>query len=391
MLNRYPAQILFFCVLTLCALGYVMLSSAVSTTAASSLSSGGMAPIMKTQAIWLGIGIVVFIISAHASPTHVIRLALPVFFLCVVLLSLCYVDGVGKSIKGARRWVDIGGFTFQPSELAKLSLILFLAWWHQKFLHKNKTFFLGFVLPAGIASILVLLVLFQKDVGTAALMFATMIIVMFVAGTRVRYLALLCVVALLGLGFLVLNDPVRVRRLTSHIESQEQQSALEAGYQQRQSIIALGSGGVEGLGLERSLQKQFYLPEAHTDFIFAIIGEELGLRFTLLVVGCFSLIAVCGLSIASQSKCNSHALLATGIVASLCFQAFINIGVVTSLLPNKGLPLPFISYGGSNLVVALGMVGILISISRVMPRFARPGQETEFGSEHLKHEKQATA
>ncbi len=370
MLTRYPAQIVFFSVLTLCALGFVMLSSAVSGTFADGEGTG-FSPIVKTQAVWLAIGILAFIVAAFTPLTWVMRMTIPLLIVTVIFLSLCYVEGVGKMIKGARRWIEIGGFTFQPSELAKLALILFLAWWYQKFLPKTRSFFVGFFLPAAVSFSAIALVLFQKDVGTSLLLIGTVVTVMFVAGSRKRYIAGLCALALVGLIVLILNDPVRSRRLTSHIEGQEKQAALGAGYQQRQSLIALGSGGIDGLGLERSLQKMFYLPEAHTDFIFAIVGEELGLRFTLIIVGCFTLVAICGTIIATQAHTNAHALIATGVVTSLCLQAFINIGVVTSILPNKGLPLPFISYGGSNLVVALTMVGLLISVSRSRPAIRR--------------------
>jgi cell division protein FtsW len=206
------------------------------------------------------------------------------------------------------------------------------------------------------------LIVTEVDLGTTILIGATTFVVMFIAGTN---LALLGALSLGGIGtilYLATHIAERHGRLLAFLHPE--QHKLTSGLQQMQALIAWGSGGIEGLGLGNGRQKMSYLPYAHTDFIFPIVGEELGLRFSLIVVFLFVLIIVCGMTIALHARDRFGLLLASGIVSLIAFQAAINIGVVTSLLPNKGLPLPFVSYGGSNLVMALFAVGLLLNIYR---------------------------
>jgi cell division protein FtsW len=220
----------------------------------------------------------------------------------------------------------------------------------------------GFIIPLAIISVPAALVLGEVDLGTTALIGATAFVVMFIAGTNPLWLGGLAVAGLGGLLVVATQISERMGRLSAFLHPQNYKD--DAGLQQMQALIAWGSGGMEGLGLGNGRQKMLYLPYAHTDFIFPIIGEELGLRFSLLVVFLFIVIIVCGIMIALHARDRFGLLLGCGIVSLLALQAAVNIGVTTSLLPNKGLPLPFISYGGSNLAACMFGVGVLVNIYR---------------------------
>jgi cell division protein FtsW len=211
-------------------------------------------------------------------------------------------------------------------------------------------------------SLLISFIITEVDLGTTILIGATSFVMMFIAGANLILLGTLSLGGISAILYLATHIAERNGRLLAFLNPE--QYKLTAGLQQMQALIAWGSGGIEGLGLGNGRQKMSYLPYAHTDFIFPIVGEELGLRFSLLVVFLFVLVIICGMTIALHARDRFGLLLASGIVALLAFQAAINIGVVTSLLPNKGLPLPFVSYGGSNLVVALFAVGLLLNIYR---------------------------
>lgn len=340
-----------------------MLYSA-SAFSREALHAGDSFRFLKNQAMWLGLGLVGFSISAFTDYQRWNKIIWWLLGLTAILLILCYLPGIGKRINGSNRWIGLGGLTFQPSELAKLSLLLFVAWWYEKYQRKVKTFTYGFLLPALVCSGILGLIVFEKDIGTTLLLGMVLSVLWFIAGVRWQYLALGALLALGGVGFMVAKDAERLNRLWAHASQKDKQVEKGDGWQQAQSLIALGSGGIEGLGIGESRQKLYYLPEAHTDFIFAIIGEELGLRATLAIVFGFVIFVVIGGYIATRAPDGQGTLLASGIIMLIGFQSFINMGVVTQLLPNKGLALPFISYGGSSLVVALVMAGWLVSIAR---------------------------
>jgi cell division protein FtsW len=265
-------------------------------------------------------------------------------------------------LNGSRRWIGWGPITVQPSELAKMAAIFFLAAWFTRYEKPDRKVLLGLILPLAIISLPAALVLGEVDLGTTALIGTTAFVVMFVAGTNPLWLGIL---SLSGLGALLLiatQISERMGRLSAFLHPQNYKE--DAGLQQMQALIAWGSGGMEGLGLGNGRQKMLYLPYAHTDFIFPIIGEELGLRFSLLVVFFFVVIIVCGIMIALHAKDRFGLLLGCGVISLLALQAAVNIGVTTSLLPNKGLPLPFISYGGSNLVACMFGIGLLLNVYR---------------------------
>ncbi len=358
-MHRKSAYILFLAVLGLLAIGIVML---FSTSAFARDSHGDVYFFIKRQALWFGIGLVVCTFAALTDYHFWQRTWWLWFALALVALSLCYFPHIGMRINGSRRWVGLGRVTFQPSELAKLAAIFFLAAWFTRHEKAGGNVLFGFVLPLAIIGLLAGLVLSEVDLGTTALLGTTAFVVMFVAGVNLLWLG---IVSLAGVGAILIvatQISERMGRLSAFLHPQDFKE--DAGLQQMQALIAWGSGGMEGLGLGNGRQKMLYLPYAHTDFIFPIIGEELGLRISLLVVFLFVVIIVCGIMIALHAKDRFGLLLGCGVVSLLALQAAMNIGVTTSLLPNKGLPLPFISYGGSNLVACMFGIGLLLNIYR---------------------------
>ena len=358
-MHKKSAYILFLAVLGVLVIGIVML---FSTSAFARDSHGDMYFFMKRQALWLGIGLAICISAALVDYHFWQRTWWIWFALALFALALCFVPHIGMRINGSRRWVGLGIIAFQPSEIGKIAAIFFLAAWYARHEKSSGQLLNGFVIPFAIVSALLLLVVTEVDLGTTALIGATMFVMMFVAGANPALLGLLSVAGLGGMLLVATHMSERMARLLAFMDPQRFKE--DAGLQQMQALIAWGSGGMEGLGLGNGRQKMLYLPYAHTDFIFPMIGEELGLRVSLLVVFLFVVIIVCGLMIALHAKDRFGLLLGCGIVSLLAIQAAVNIGVTTSLLPNKGLPLPFISYGGSNLVACLFGIGLLLNIYR---------------------------
>ena len=358
-MHRKSAYILFLAVLGLLVIGIVML---FSTSAFARDSHSDVYFFIKRQAVWFGVGLVVCIIAALIDYHFWRRTWWLWFALALAALVLCYVPHIGMRLNGSRRWIGLGPITFQPSELGKLAIIFFLAAWFARYEKPSANVIFGFVLPLAIITMPAALVLCEVDLGTTALIGTAAFVVMFVAGANPLWLG---GVAFAGLGALLIvatRISERMGRLSAFLHPQNYKD--DAGLQQMQALIAWGSGGMDGLGLGNGRQKMLYLPYAHTDFIFPIIGEELGLRASLLVVFLFVIIIVCGVMIALHAKDRFGLLLGCGIVSLMALQAAVNIGVTTSLLPNKGLPLPFISYGGSNLVACMFGVGLLLNIYR---------------------------
>jgi cell division protein FtsW len=358
-MHRKSAYILFLAVLGLLVIGIVML---FSTSAFARDSHGDIYFFIRRQAIWFGIGLVVCTFAALVDYHFWQRTWWLWFAFALVALALCYFPHIGMRINGSRRWVGLGPVTFQPSELAKLAAIFFLAAWFTRHEEAGSNLLSGFVLPLAIVGLLAGLILGEVDLGTTALLGAAAFVVMFVAGANPLLLGIMSLTALGAILIVATQISERMGRLSAFLHPQNFKE--DAGLQQMQALIAWGSGGMEGLGLGNGRQKMLYLPYAHTDFIFPIIGEELGLRVSLLVIFLFVVIIVCGIMIALHAKDRFGLLLGCGIVSLLALQAAMNIGVTTSLLPNKGLPLPFISYGGSNLVTCMFGIGLLLNIYR---------------------------
>ena len=358
-MRRKSAYILFLAVLGLLVIGIVML---FSTSAYARDSHGDVYFFIKRQAIWVGIGLLACIFAALVNYHFWQKTWWLWFAVALAALALCYIPHIGMRINGSRRWVGYGPITFQPSELAKIATIFFLATWFARREKPDGSVLSGFIIPLAIISVPAALVLGEVDLGTTALIAATAFVVMFIAGTNPLLLGGLAFAALGGLILVATQISERMGRLSAFLHPQNYKE--DAGLQQMQALIAWGSGGMDGLGLGNGRQKMLYLPYAHTDFIFPIIGEELGLRFSLLVVFLFVVIIVCGIMIALHARDRFGLLLGSGIISLLALQAAVNIGVTTSLLPNKGLPLPFISYGGSNLAACMFGVGVLVNIYR---------------------------
>ncbi|MFV0415532.1 MAG: putative lipid II flippase FtsW [Chthoniobacterales bacterium] len=358
-MRRHGIYLALICVFFLAALGLVML---FSTSAFAKDSRGDMYFFVKRQTIWMVLGICACVFAALMDYHWWKRTWWVWFTGAVVLLLLCFVPSIGMKINGSYRWINLGFMALQPSELAKIAAIFFLAWWYSRFEDKTKTLLLGFMAPLAIVGVLCVLILMEVDLGATALIGATALAVMFVAGVNSLLLTILVGGGLGGLIAVAMSIPERMARITAFIDPQKYR--LDEGLQQWQALIAFGSGGLYGLGLGEGRQKMLYLPYAHTDFIFPMIGEELGIIATLLVVLAYLFICLTGYIVASNAQDRFGSLLGFGAITIIALQAAINIGVTTSLLPNKGMPLPFISYGGSNLLVCLFMIGLLVSIHR---------------------------
>jgi cell division protein FtsW len=358
-MHRKSIYFLVLAVAALIVLGIVML---YSTGAFARDSHGDPMLFLKRQSLWLAIGGGACVAGAIVDYQFWQRTWWIWFASSAILLALCFVPHVGLRINGAARWVNLRLFTFQPSDFAKIAAIAFLAHWYSKYEAESGTFLRGFIAPIAITGILMALIAREIDMGTTALIGGTMFIVMFVAGSSLRYIVPLAVSGIAGTLYLGFHMKERLGRMLAFMDLEKYKETY--GLQQWQGLIAFGSGGVWGRGLGNGIEKFSYLPFAHTDFIFPMVGEELGLCATLSVVFCYLVIIIFGTIIAIQSRDRFGMLLGLGIVVMVALQAALNIGVTTSLLPNKGLPLPFISYGGSNLIFCLLGVGILINIYR---------------------------
>lgn len=349
--------ILIFCVGALLSLGMVMLYS-------SSMVQVG-AHYLVMQLVWCGAGLVSCAVIASLDYQRLRKLVWWFYGLAAVMLVLVLIPHIGLKINGARRWFDLGVARFQPSELGKIALILMLAWYGERFQRQMPSFKQGLAIPGAFAGLLIGLIFVEPDRGTAILLSTVTCVLLLVAGVQLRYFVPPVLGAIAVLGISIWHDPMRMKRIFSWLYLEENKEGV--GYQAYQAMLALGAGGWNGLGLGNGRQKMGFVPEHHTDFIFSIIGEELGLIATIGVVLGFVGIVASGVYIASHAKDTFGRLLATGITFLIGLQAFINIGVVTSALPNKGISLPFISYGGSNLLIMLTVIGLLLSVARQAP------------------------
>jgi cell division protein FtsW len=276
----------------------------------------------------------------------------------------------------ARRWFSFGGMHFQPSEFAKVALIITLAWYGERFQRQMLHWKRGILIPGLLIGLTVGLIFKEPDVGNALVLAVVSGILLLTAGIRLRYFLPPVLAAVIGIGVFIYHNPMRSERIYSWLHVEE--TRRDKGLQAYEAMVALGSGGLAGKGLGDGRQKLGFLPEHHTDFIFSIIGEELGLIATLLVVVAFVAILFCGIYVALNAVDTFGLLLGSGITFLIGLQAFINIGVVTSALPNKGLPLPFISYGGSNLLIMLASLASRARRERPMAAFGiscRRGKE----------------
>lgn len=349
---------IFTVVLVLAAIGVVMVTSSSSILAmkkhSNSFFFGGR------QLIWISIGLAVMAAAFYCDYRNYYRFALPI--LAVSFLSLVLVLVVGTEVNGARRWIRVPGFNFQPSEFAKLAFVIYMAYMVTRKADRIKDMVYGFAPPIMILGVFGILLMLQPDLGTAVVLAMVTVTILFIGGAKLTHIASLGLLALPVLYKLISGSAYRRRRILAFMDPWEDPTGT--GFQIVQSFIALGSGGIGGVGLGEGKQKLFYLPEAHTDFIFAVVGEELGFVGAITVIALFVVFLWQGIRVALKTDDDFGRYLAVGITAMISLEAVLNLAVVSGMMPTKGLALPFISYGGSGLLVNLAAVGILLNISR---------------------------
>jgi cell division protein FtsW len=359
---KVAVTILAFCVTSLLALGLVMLYSSSMVMVDRRTQSEIGAHMLQMQVAWSVLGFVACMLLAALDYKFLKKVIWPAFLGSLILAALVFMPGIGISLNGAHRWIGKFGVTCQPSEFVKITLIILLAWYVDHYQRQMHTFKNGILFPGMIIGAALSLIFIEPDRGTTILMTAVCGTMLMIADIRWLHVIPLVLLLMAGLFFSILHDPMRSRRIMAWLDPDTH--AAGVALQAEQAKIAIGSGGIAGLGLGDGRQKLGFLPYIHSDFIFANIGEELGFIGAGLVVLAFLVIAVCGLYIAYRARDQFGCLLAVGVSSLISYQAIINIGVVTSLLPNKGIALPFISAGGSSLVAMLMGVGILFSVAR---------------------------
>lgn len=343
----------------LLAIGVTMVYSASAIYAQENFHDA--AYFLKREIVFLIIGLAALFL-ASATPLEMYqRYIYPIMGGALLLLALVFIPGLGAASGAAIRWIKIGSISFQPSEIAKVALVLFLAYMLAKKGEKLKRFTSGFLPIVFLSGLLIALVLAGKDLGNAVLMGGVLMLLLYIAGTRLPYLMAIILIAIPTLCLQVLSHEYRRKRILAFLNPWEYQS--DAGFQIIQSYVAFNKGGLLGQGLGEGKQKLFYLPAAHTDFIFSVLGEELGWIGIIVTLAIFFTLIARAFIIGWRSQNPFHSYLALGIGSLLGLQVILNVGVVLGLLPTKGLTLPFISYGGSSLVMSLFMIGLLLNIS----------------------------
>ncbi len=323
------------------------------------------ASLVQKQMIAMSLGLIGCFLAVAVDYRHLKRFSWALFGLTVVLLTLVLVPHIGVKAGGARRWLNLWGFSFQPSDLAKLVLVVCLAHYAEAKQRTMHRFVDGLVVP-GAGIILILALVFpEPDYGTTALLAAVSGSMLLVAGVRWLFITPPVALGIASFALAIYTNPVRLSRVLSWLDLEGTKTT--SGYQVHQSIIALGSGGVFGLGLGSGRQKLGWVPEHHTDFIFSVIGEEFGLVATLGVVLAFAVFICSGIYVACRARDRFGFFIASGLTLLIGLQGLMNVGVVTGAFPNKGLSLPFISFGGSNLAMMLTAVGLILSVAMRAP------------------------
>jgi len=356
---RRGDRALVLAVLALTAFGLVMVFSASEVQ--GWLWFHNAAFYFERQLLWLALGVVLLWAGAHIDYHRLRPLAWPLAGVTVLLLVLVLLPHFGVEVNGARRWLRLGPMQMQPAELAKVASIIFMALWLERHRERIGSLEDGVVPFLALLGFVTLLVILERDLGTTMIVAGILLSQFLVAGGRKRHVLLLLLIVVLCLFVFIRMEPYRLHRILAFVDPWS--DPLNTGFQAIQSVVALGSGGVTGLGLGHSIQKYQWLPFAHTDFIFAIVGEETGLIGTTIVLALFGLFAYRGYRVALKAPDAFGSLLACGVTTWIAFQALINIAAVTVTLPTTGIPLPFISYGGSSLAITLLAVGILMNVS----------------------------
>jgi len=349
---------LLFPVLFLVGIGIVMVYSASSALALKKFGSDYY--FLKKQAIFALLGIIVLVTCRHFPYRFYRSLTYPFLIFAIMLLVAIKATGFGYSAGGSARWLRFGFFSFQPSEFVRFALVIYLAYSMDKKRDQLKDFYVGFMPHILILGIFIALILVQPDFGSALILGAITWIMLFVGGVRLLHLFSSLILILPVAGLFLISAEYRIKRLMSFLNPWEYPS--DAGYQVVHSLMAFGTGGAWGTGIGKGYQKLFYLPEPHTDFIFSVIGEELGLLGVLIILGLYVLIFWRGVWIARNTEDSFGAFVAIGLTTAIGLQVCVNMGVTLGLLPTKGLTLPFLSYGGSSLLMNMAAIGILMNI-----------------------------
>jgi cell division protein FtsW len=369
---------LLLSMLLLLGIGVVMIYSASSMVAMRRFGSDSY--FFQRQLLHILVAILVLICFRRIPYSFYRTLAYPILGVAFILLLIVYLPSVGHSVGGAKRWLRVFGVSFQPSEFARLGFIMYLAYSMSEKQEKIKAFSIGFVPHAILFGCFTMLIVMEPDFGMAAMMTLTVWIMLFVGGVRISYL-LAALMGMVPLAYYVIKHVDYARdRVLGFLQPWQHQS--DAAYQLVHSFMAFGSGGVLGTGVGNGCQKLFYLPEAHTDFIFSVIGEELGLVGVLLVMALYFIILWRGMVIAMTVRDLFATFLATGLTAAFGLQVCINAGVALGLMPTTGLTLPFLSYGGTSLIISTATIGILMNLSGQRMR-KRTGREKGFRFVHI--------
>lgn len=359
-----PSLILLCIVTSLTLLGLVILASASQSVQAGS--------ILQKQVLWLMIALVMGVVTTTINLERLREWAPWILGISLVMLVAVLIPHIGVKVNGARRWINLGPMNFQVSDMVKVFTVFWFAHWIGSQQRRFDSVVYGFLIPIGILGATFLLILLQPDYGTAFLIGLVGLSMLFLAGARLRYLVPTILLGVVFFAVMIFHNPVRLARITNFMDLEA--NKMGGGYQLYQGLLAFGNGGVQGVGLGNGRQQWAFMPEAHTDFIFPIIGEELGLSFTLGVLAIFALFAIVVIREAKRAPNLFFYMLALGSALMITYQALLNVGVVTGILPTKGISLPFISYGGSNLVATFMFVGILLNCLRTWqrPRIERP-------------------
>lgn len=342
-------------ILILVTLGVLVLASA------SSVKYDNASYFWVRQLIWLAIAFCAAAVTARLDYHHYQKLVFPIVAVSLLLLVLVRIPGIGSNINGSWRWLRLGPVNVQPSEFSKIAVIMLFAWWLARNQRRIDEFRRGILVPFGMLGCFAMLIVIEPDFGTTMLVSTVAVSMMFLGGASIAPLLSIGLVGLLGVLIMIFQNPERMSRILAFLDPQKYEQ--DKAWQLINSLRAFAGGDMKGVGFGNSMQKYHYLPEAHTDFIFPIIGEELGLVASLSVVAMYLLLFILGLRIALNAKDDFGRLLAYGITLMITIQALINFAVVTGCVPTKGLALPFISYGGSSLLVSGIMIGILVNIA----------------------------
>ena len=357
--------------LALVAVGVVMLYSATAVMAEKSPRYNDSTWFLKRQLVWVLLGIAAMIVTARVPYTFWDRWRTPVLLGAFVLLGLVFVPHLGVSLNAARRWIRVGGFFFQPSEAAKIAIAIFLAGFAAKDPERMKKFLKGFVPAFAVLGLCCAMIIIEPDIGTSVFIAAVMTCMLIVAGVRPAHLVPCAVLAGCLASYYAMTHTEHVMvRLETWLHPER--DPLGKGHQILQSKMALGAGGVWGEGLGRGLAKLYFLPEAHSDFIFPVIGEEMGFAGTTFMIILYVALGFAGYAIMRRAKDRFGFLLAFSLTTYIILQAAMNVAVVTAAIPTKGIPLPFVSAGGSSVLFTLAGVGMLVSVANASERGTCP-------------------